>query len=298
MPRRSSKLTAAEARLARQWPGLSRHRPLSSFPKRALEEGARVEAEHVGDYLPLARRIAADHLTEDPRYYEKIKRYGLAAGSAFPNGWTLAQAKKALLGQNVIGAAMYANEKEPTHGGHPYRIVGLTKDAVIISSYTTADAINERRKHSVQIATGREKSKFERDVVTAIHPLDHAVILHALGYPSPLVTEPIVVPEPSAAPDGHHPPLAALVRPKKSGLARGLAPSHKKGDPTRGNLQVLAHEIALHDARGDKTLHRFEAPSIPHLRRLIAAGYLAPAPGYPRGHWLVTGQAQMALLGI
>lgn len=154
MPRRSSKLTAAEARLARQWPGLSRHRPLSSFPRKALEQGAKVEAEHVGDYLPLARRIAADHLVEDPRYYEKIKRYGLSFGK------------------------------------------------------------------------------------------------------------------------------------------------HKKGDPTRGNLQVLAHEIALHDARGDKTLHRFEATSIPHLRRLIAAGYLAPAPGYPRGHWLVTGQAQMALLGI
>jgi hypothetical protein len=80
MPRRSTKLSRAESVVAHQWPGLSRHRPLSSFNQRDLLAGAKVEAEHVGNYMPLAKRIAADHLTEDPNYYRKAKRAGLSAG--------------------------------------------------------------------------------------------------------------------------------------------------------------------------------------------------------------------------
>lgn len=87
----------AERTLATHWQGLSKHRPLSLFPKKKIEAGAEVEIEHVG-YRPLARRIAADHLTEDPNYYEKIKRLGLAkpqktntkAESRFPMGSVIA----------------------------------------------------------------------------------------------------------------------------------------------------------------------------------------------------------------
>jgi hypothetical protein len=68
-----------------------------------------------------------------------------------------------------------------------------------------------------------------------------------------------------------------------------------KGEPTLLNLYALAGEVQAHEARGDRTLHAFSPTSMPHMRRLLAAGYLAPAPGYPRGHWLLTGQAQMAL---
>lgn len=76
---KKTKLRAAEDRLARQWPGLSRHRSLSSFSKKAIEKGADRESEHVGGHRGLARRIAADHLVEDRHYYD-----GKAAGNV-PN---------------------------------------------------------------------------------------------------------------------------------------------------------------------------------------------------------------------
>ena len=79
--RKSTKLSRAESVVAHQWPGLSRHRPLSSFNQRDLLVGAKVEAEHVGNYMPLAKRMAADHLTEDPNYYRKAKRAGLSSGA-------------------------------------------------------------------------------------------------------------------------------------------------------------------------------------------------------------------------
>jgi len=52
--------------------GLSEGVPLSAFNQRELERGAKVELEHTGD-IRTARRIAADHLTEDPHYYHKLE---------------------------------------------------------------------------------------------------------------------------------------------------------------------------------------------------------------------------------
>lgn len=59
---------------ASEWPGLSRGRSIASFDQRQLRRGAEVEREHVGGNTSLAMRIAADHLVEDPRYYEKLAR--------------------------------------------------------------------------------------------------------------------------------------------------------------------------------------------------------------------------------
>lgn len=79
---RSTKLRAAQRRVAQQWQGLSRHHPLKDYPRAEIERGADVEIEHVG-YRPIARRIAADHLTEDRAYYDKLaKMEGRAAGRA------------------------------------------------------------------------------------------------------------------------------------------------------------------------------------------------------------------------
>lgn len=50
----------------------------ADFPRRLLREGMRVEAEHSDD--PAAQAwITADHLTEDRRYYRKLKRVHLEA---------------------------------------------------------------------------------------------------------------------------------------------------------------------------------------------------------------------------
>jgi hypothetical protein len=47
--------------------------PISAFPKKKMEEGAKVESEHT-DCPVVAKEIARDHLTEDINYYTKLKK--------------------------------------------------------------------------------------------------------------------------------------------------------------------------------------------------------------------------------
>lgn len=51
----------------------------SDFPSGALRSGVSVELEHT-KLRPLAREIAMDHLTEDPKYYEKLRTIHKEAG--------------------------------------------------------------------------------------------------------------------------------------------------------------------------------------------------------------------------
>ena len=44
----------------------------SDFNQKSLQQGINVEMEHTND-PQLAKEIAMDHLTEDPKYYEKLK---------------------------------------------------------------------------------------------------------------------------------------------------------------------------------------------------------------------------------
>lgn len=52
--------------------GLADGKTSSDFDKKSLEQGKKVEMEHVDD-SSIAREIAMDHLTEDPDYYDKLK---------------------------------------------------------------------------------------------------------------------------------------------------------------------------------------------------------------------------------
>lgn len=52
--------------------GLSEGKKPSDFPKFKLTQGKKVEMEHTTD-PKIAEEIAMDHLTEDPKYYEKLK---------------------------------------------------------------------------------------------------------------------------------------------------------------------------------------------------------------------------------
>ena len=53
----------------------------ADFDPAALAEGTRHEREHTRDPA-IAREIAMDHLAEDPRYYERLRRLGLGASYA------------------------------------------------------------------------------------------------------------------------------------------------------------------------------------------------------------------------
>jgi hypothetical protein len=48
----------------------------SEFDPRQVRAGVKIEMEHTSDPR-IAREIAMDHLTEDPRYYVKLQRAGL-----------------------------------------------------------------------------------------------------------------------------------------------------------------------------------------------------------------------------
>ena len=56
--------------------GLADNKPSSSFNKKELSKGKKVEKEHTGRE-DLAQEIAKDHLTEDPHYYTKLDKAGL-----------------------------------------------------------------------------------------------------------------------------------------------------------------------------------------------------------------------------
>jgi uncharacterized protein DUF5661 len=58
---------------ARTWRGLSKGKRARDFDREALREGTGVELEHTKNRR-LAERIAMDHLTEDARYYRKLRR--------------------------------------------------------------------------------------------------------------------------------------------------------------------------------------------------------------------------------
>ncbi len=53
--------------------GLAKGKPDSDFDKKELELGIRTELEHTTDRA-IAKEIAKDHLTENPKYYSILKK--------------------------------------------------------------------------------------------------------------------------------------------------------------------------------------------------------------------------------
>ncbi len=53
--------------------GLSDGKKQSDFDEKELRQGIEVEKEHANDES-IAARIAMDHLTEDPEYYDKLAK--------------------------------------------------------------------------------------------------------------------------------------------------------------------------------------------------------------------------------
>jgi len=53
--------------------GLADKKKLKDFDQRSLKAGAKTEAEEHTKNKAIATEIAADHLSEDPKYYKKLK---------------------------------------------------------------------------------------------------------------------------------------------------------------------------------------------------------------------------------
>jgi len=61
--------------------GLGDKKSVSDFRPTEISKGKKVEKEHTKDPR-LAAEIAKDHLTEDPRYYSKLRRFELSLKKA------------------------------------------------------------------------------------------------------------------------------------------------------------------------------------------------------------------------
>lgn len=62
--------------------GLADKRPDEDFDPKELARGIMVELEHTNDFA-IAKEIAKDHLTEDPKYYQKLKEAKLSVTASF-----------------------------------------------------------------------------------------------------------------------------------------------------------------------------------------------------------------------
>ena len=60
--------------------GLADGKKPSDFPKKSIQQGSKVEREHTSSKA-IAKEIAMDHLTEDPKYYDKLKTIEKSDGS-------------------------------------------------------------------------------------------------------------------------------------------------------------------------------------------------------------------------
>lgn len=74
--------------------------PFTAFDQTQLAIGARVEMEHTND-PQIAMRIAADHLTEDPLYYQKLAKVHLD-GAMLGRSWL----KWLAIGTSVVGVVL------------------------------------------------------------------------------------------------------------------------------------------------------------------------------------------------
>lgn len=375
MTKKRTKLAAAEARVAKQWPGLSKHRALSSFPKGALAKGAAVESEHVGGNKPLARRIAADHLVEDPKYYDKLARQeakmkkqksgrGHASGDADyqmehrpagRDGGAPAHDLTVLYPADVYGprgrelyssgldgldsealSILHRVRGKPSRPVTIYRAVPktltneerieglLAEQRHMLKHGTTSSKLNEFTSTSGWGPPGKRSGYYDRiaalvedlrskpptekpsRALSSIQPGDWVTItrgyaiMHGKGnlrgryrVLSKTVKASDIFTDGNSLQEWGYDPSGVAGSEVRSGHAAGRT----KGDPTDLNLSALDRELRDHEARGDKTLHRFSPTSMNAMRRLLKAGYLAPAVGQP-GHWVLTGQGEMALQGF
>jgi len=80
--------------------------PPSAFPAKKVERGARVEREHTSNKT-LAKEIARDHLSEDPAYYEKLRKMEKSAMVRGLLDETREIEKTAILGSLALGAGLH-----------------------------------------------------------------------------------------------------------------------------------------------------------------------------------------------
>jgi len=109
--------------------GLADSGPPWNVDLEQVARGIRVEREHT-DNPELAREIAWDHLTEDPRYYSKLEKVEKAAASRVALRYLEADAhKKSVALMKFL--SKFARKLGPGAGKHIYVVGGAVRDFVL-----------------------------------------------------------------------------------------------------------------------------------------------------------------------
>lgn len=124
-------------------------KPDSAFIPTLLEQGKKVESEHT-DKPAIAKEIAKDHLSEDPNYYDKLKKMEQGPKSGFKPTLIEQKPKQATAQERIASLGMELN---------PNRVESLHKaiDAGVDEKTlkTLAVATRLARKKHIVIPAGR-----------------------------------------------------------------------------------------------------------------------------------------------
>jgi hypothetical protein len=106
--------------------GLGDKKSLEDFDQEEVKLGLKAEMEHTDD-KEVASEIVADHLTEDPKYYSKLKGAGLEEYKTGFGGGKMGNSKHA---QGIASTKTFPFTKENT-GGRLKRVKKAAKKGPI-----------------------------------------------------------------------------------------------------------------------------------------------------------------------
>jgi len=149
------------------------HKRVKDFSPRALAKGTRVEMEHT-EQRSVARRIAMDHLTEDPRYYDKLARMESRRGNSRDWGqkeprwaWTIFNRRHG-----------YLSELHPDHKDPRFRVSwdSSKSSAWLFASERTAAQVIARHPilrgaypQQITVSEGHNGKSFDPKLRTGSH---------------------------------------------------------------------------------------------------------------------------------
>ena len=155
--------------------GLADKKDPNDFDKDELEEGRKVEREHAKDDN-IAREIAMDHLSEDHKYYKKLKTIEKARGVTRP------AMTDTRIGQTETGKTIFANHQNTAHAkftpqdhkdaylAHSRVISRSTDPAQIATHKMSLDHHFKMMNSEVQKAKRPEHKNWSKE--------DHATAMH------------------------------------------------------------------------------------------------------------------------
>jgi hypothetical protein len=149
--------------------GLAEGKKPSDFPKFKLSQGKKVEMEHTSE-PEIAEEIAMDHLTEDPKYYEKLKTIETKKAEPLMKPYSSEAQRKwahTKSGMKALGGKEAVKEWDKQSKGKdlPEKIEKMSRPRI---TFPNLKQVSTRPDQDVQlIETGRQKDLYGKKVANA-----------------------------------------------------------------------------------------------------------------------------------